>query len=153
MHPQTTSPAKPSETQPDETEPIQTLPDATKPNPPDRPNQAQPSPTHLANRTRPSFSTQPGCPPAHRSCIHDVQRQSCFILGLLAVKPEYQARISRAGALAGLVRLLREANERLTTGVARGTHGGGAARRAADAITNLAHENSEIKVSGASVRT
>ena len=36
----------------------------------------------------------------------DVEKEACFILGLLAVKPEYQSRIASCGALNGLVRLL-----------------------------------------------
>ncbi len=70
------------------------------------------------------------------ACIHavcsaapngaeELEKEACFILGLLAVKPEYQSRIARCNALPGLVRLLRE--------------------HAADALTNLAHENVEIK--------
>ena len=69
--------------------------------------------------------------------------EACFILGLLAVKPEYQIRISQCGALEGLVRLLQQHNLSWTTKAVPGS--GGAARRAADAITNLAHENSDIK--------
>lgn len=78
-----------------------------------------------------------------RSAQEDLEKEACFILGLLAVKPEYQARIAQRGALQGLVRLLREHR---STALARLQPGsGGAVRRAADAITNLAHENVEIK--------
>jgi hypothetical protein len=49
-----------------------------------------------------------------------------------------------AGALPGLVRLLRAHKPTTVTRVVPGS--GGVARRAADAITNLAHENVEIKV-------
>ena len=73
----------------------------------------------------------------------DVEKEACFILGLLAVKPEYQSRIASCGALSGLVRLLRE--HRLGTTTKSQPGSGGAARRAADALTNLAHENSDIK--------
>jgi hypothetical protein len=73
----------------------------------------------------------------------DLEKEACFILGLLAVKPEYQARIAKEGALQGLVRLLKE--HRLTAITKSQPGSGGAARRAADAITNLAHENVEIK--------
>lgn len=72
----------------------------------------------------------------------ELEKEACFILGLLAVKPEYQARIAQSGALAGLVRLLKEPRP---SAASRGPGSGGVARRAADAITNLAHENAEIK--------
>ncbi|KAG1679847.1 hypothetical protein FOA52_012761 [Chlamydomonas sp. UWO 241] len=75
--------------------------------------------------------------------LEEVEKEACFILGLLAVKPEYQSRIASCDALGGLVRLLKEHKLTATTKPQPGS--GGAARRAADAITNLAHENSEIK--------
>ncbi|KAK4355523.1 hypothetical protein RND71_024494 [Anisodus tanguticus] len=73
---------------------------------------------------------------------HDVEKGSAFTLGLLAIKasPEHQQLIVDAGALPHLVNLLerhRDArNSRAVNGVIR---------RAADAVTNLAHENSSIK--------
>ncbi|KAI8471320.1 MAG: armadillo/beta-catenin repeat family protein [Monoraphidium minutum] len=73
----------------------------------------------------------------------EIKKEACFILGLLAVKPEYQAQISQAGALPGLVKLLRAHKPTAVTRVVPGS--GGVARRAADAITNLAHENVDIK--------
>jgi hypothetical protein len=73
----------------------------------------------------------------------ELEKEACFILGLLAVKPEYQSRIARCNALPGLVRLLRE--HRMTSVTKAQPGSGGAARRAADALTNLAHENVEIK--------
>lgn len=84
-----------------------------------------------------------GHPPFYSGLNEDVEKEACFILGLLAVKPEYQSRIASCGALEGLVRLLQQHNLSSTTKAVPGS--GGAARRAADAITNLAHENSEIK--------
>jgi len=73
----------------------------------------------------------------------DIKKEACFILGLLAIRPEFQTRIAGANALPGLVRLL---SAHRTTAVTRQQPGsGGVARRASDAITNLAHENSEIK--------
>ncbi|XP_057959325.1 ARM REPEAT PROTEIN INTERACTING WITH ABF2 isoform X2 [Malania oleifera] len=71
---------------------------------------------------------------------HEVEKGSAFALGLLAVKPEHQQLIVDNGALPHLVNLLTR-------------HKGGSSsravnsviRRAADAITNLAHENSSIK--------
>ncbi|KAG2727487.1 hypothetical protein I3760_01G159600 [Carya illinoinensis] len=71
---------------------------------------------------------------------HEVEKGSAFALGLLAVKPEHQQLIVDSGALSHLVDLLRR-------------HKGGSIsravnsviRRSADAITNLAHENSSIK--------
>lgn len=86
-----------------------------------------------------------------------MRKEACFILGLLAVKPEYQHQIATAQALPGLVKLLAAHNisTPLGRGVSFGGGGGGGqaersgsggvARRAADAITNLAHENLEIK--------
>lgn len=63
-----------------------------------------------------------------------------MLLGLLATKPDYQNRISAAGALPGLVSLLKR------YAPVRGAQPAAAvARRAADAITNLAHENADIK--------
>ncbi|KAL8522976.1 hypothetical protein ACS0TY_013075 [Phlomoides rotata] len=71
---------------------------------------------------------------------HEVEKGSAFTLGLLAIKPEHQQLIVDAGALPWLVNLLKRhsdgANPRVVSGVIR---------RAADAITNLAHENSRIK--------
>jgi hypothetical protein len=76
-----------------------------------------------------------------------VKKEACFIVGLLAVKPEYQAQISSAGALPGLIKLLRAHRPTaVTRPVVPGS--GGVARRAADAITNLAHENVDVKVGG-----
>ncbi|KAL7112892.1 hypothetical protein ACP275_04G029500 [Erythranthe tilingii] len=70
---------------------------------------------------------------------HEVEKGCAFTLGLLAVKPEYQQLIVDAGALPHLVDLLKrhKLNSRAANGVIK---------RAADAITNLAHENSSIKI-------
>lgn len=92
-------------------------------------------------------ANQPPPPPLPRHSFDDVKKEACFILGLLAVKPEYQAAIASAGALGGLVKLLRAHKPTAVTKVVPGS--GGVARRAADAVTNLAHENVEIKVRGA----
>ncbi|KAK9137279.1 hypothetical protein Sjap_007873 [Stephania japonica] len=71
---------------------------------------------------------------------HEVEKGSAFALGLLAVKPEHQQLIVDFGALSHLVDLLKRhrdgSNLRIVNSVVR---------RAADAITNLAHENSSIK--------
>ncbi|KAJ9700275.1 hypothetical protein PVL29_005882 [Vitis rotundifolia] len=71
---------------------------------------------------------------------HEVEKGSAFALGLLAVKPEHQQLIVDNGALSHLVDLLKRhrdgSNSRAVNSVIR---------RAADAITNLAHENSSIK--------
>ncbi|KAF8401677.1 hypothetical protein HHK36_012623 [Tetracentron sinense] len=71
---------------------------------------------------------------------HEVEKGSAFALGLLAVKPEHQQLIVDAGALSHLVALLGRhkdgSNTRAVISVIR---------RAADAITNLAHENSSVK--------
>lgn len=74
------------------------------------------------------------------ACEHEVEKDAAFALGLLAVKPEHQRLIADAGALSCLVSLLKRhgngSNDRAVNGVLR---------RAADAITNLAHENGTIK--------
>ncbi|XP_047941930.1 ARM REPEAT PROTEIN INTERACTING WITH ABF2-like isoform X4 [Salvia hispanica] len=76
-----------------------------------------------------------------RSYEYEVEKGSAFTLGLLAIKPEHQQLIVDAGALPHLVDLLKRhsdvPNSRVVSGVIR---------RAADAITNLAHENSSIKI-------
>ncbi|KAM6545407.1 hypothetical protein CsatB_026143 [Cannabis sativa] len=71
---------------------------------------------------------------------HEVEKGCAFALGLLAVKPEHQQLIVDTGALSHLVDLLK----RYKSGsISRAVNS--VIRRAADAITNLAHENSSIK--------
>ncbi|KAG6426891.1 hypothetical protein SASPL_111129 [Salvia splendens] len=84
---------------------------------------------------------------------HEVEKGSAFTLGLLAIKvnssncmvlslhPEHQQLIVDAGALPHLVDLLKRHNDGPNSRVVSGV-----IRRAADAITNLAHENSSIKI-------
>ncbi|XP_047180748.1 ARM REPEAT PROTEIN INTERACTING WITH ABF2-like isoform X1 [Vigna umbellata] len=71
---------------------------------------------------------------------HEVEKGSAFALGLLAVKPEHQQLIVDSGALIHLVDLLKRHKDGLTSRAINSL-----IRRAADAITNLAHENSSIK--------
>ncbi|KAH1223114.1 ARM REPEAT PROTEIN INTERACTING WITH ABF2 [Glycine max] len=71
---------------------------------------------------------------------HEVEKGSAFALGLLAVKPEHQQLIVDSGALKHLVDLLKRHKNGLTSRAINSL-----IRRAADAITNLAHENSSIK--------
>ncbi|XP_020233914.1 ARM REPEAT PROTEIN INTERACTING WITH ABF2 [Cajanus cajan] len=71
---------------------------------------------------------------------HEVEKGSAFALGLLAVKPEHQQLIVDSGALTHLVDLLKRHKNGLTSRAINSL-----IRRAADAITNLAHENSSIK--------
>ncbi|XP_057423893.1 ARM REPEAT PROTEIN INTERACTING WITH ABF2 [Lotus japonicus] len=73
---------------------------------------------------------------------HEVEKGSAFALGLLAVKPEHQQLIVDSGALTHLVDLLKRQKNGLTSRAINSL-----IRRAADAITNLAHENSSIKTS------
>ncbi|KAK4418274.1 arm repeat protein interacting with a [Sesamum alatum] len=73
---------------------------------------------------------------------HEVEKGSAFVLGLLAIKPEHQQLIVDAGALPPLVDLLKRRGNGLNSSEVNGV-----IRRAADAITNLAHENSSIKTS------
>ncbi|GFP92288.1 arm repeat protein interacting with abf2 [Phtheirospermum japonicum] len=83
-------------------------------------------------------------PPAREGDIdpteHEVEKGSAFTLGLLAIKPEHQQHIVDEGALPHLVHLLKRHKDGLNSQAASGV-----IRRAADAITNLAHENSCIK--------
>ncbi|XP_021291445.1 ARM REPEAT PROTEIN INTERACTING WITH ABF2 [Herrania umbratica] len=71
---------------------------------------------------------------------HEVEKGSAFALGLLAVKPEHQQLIVDSGALSHLVNLLRRHKDGSTSRAVISV-----IRRAADAVTNLAHENSSIK--------
>ncbi|WCJ23718.1 ARM repeat protein interacting with ABF2 [Euphorbia peplus] len=71
---------------------------------------------------------------------HEVEKGSAFALGLLAVKPEHQQLIVDNGALSHLVELLKRQKD---GSISRAVNS--VIRRAADAITNLAHENSSIK--------
>ncbi|PPR81814.1 hypothetical protein GOBAR_AA38896 [Gossypium barbadense] len=71
---------------------------------------------------------------------HEVEKGSAFALGLLAVKPEHQQLIVDSGALSHLVNLLRRHKD---SSISRAVIS--VIRRAADALTNLAHENSSIK--------
>ncbi|PSS06379.1 ARM REPEAT PROTEIN INTERACTING WITH like [Actinidia chinensis var. chinensis] len=71
---------------------------------------------------------------------HEVEKGSAFTLWHLAVKPEHQQLIVDAGALPHLVNLLKRHREGQSYRAVNGV-----IRRAADAITNLAHENSSIK--------
>ncbi|KAK7242996.1 hypothetical protein RIF29_37778 [Crotalaria pallida] len=72
---------------------------------------------------------------------YEVETKCAFTLGLLASKPEHQQLIVDAGALPPLVDLLkrRHCNNSNSEGLPY------LLRRAADAITNLAHENTSIK--------
>ncbi|XP_062177417.1 ARM REPEAT PROTEIN INTERACTING WITH ABF2 isoform X2 [Alnus glutinosa] len=71
---------------------------------------------------------------------HEVEKGSAFALGLLAVKPEHQQLIVYTGALSHLVDLLKRHKDCSSSRAVNSV-----IRRAADAITNLAHENSSIK--------
>ncbi|KAJ9543307.1 hypothetical protein OSB04_023014 [Centaurea solstitialis] len=71
---------------------------------------------------------------------HEVEKGSAFTLGLLAIKPEHQQHIVDAGALPHLVALLKRHSDGENVRTVNG-----AIRKAADAITNLAHENNNIK--------
>ncbi|KAL3651448.1 hypothetical protein CASFOL_004450 [Castilleja foliolosa] len=71
---------------------------------------------------------------------YEVEKGSAFTLGLLAIKPEHQQHIVDHSALPHLVNLLKRHKDGLNSQAVCGV-----IRRAADAITNLAHENSSIK--------
>ena len=72
-----------------------------------------------------------------------MEKEAAFILGLLAVKPEFQTRIANQHAIPHLIRMLHKYN--ISKPRDKQPSKAGAVRRAADAITNLAHENMEIK--------
>ncbi|XP_030548137.2 ARM REPEAT PROTEIN INTERACTING WITH ABF2 isoform X2 [Rhodamnia argentea] len=72
---------------------------------------------------------------------HEVEKGCAFALGHLAVKPELQQLIVDCGALPHLIDLLKRYKDGSTTRAVNSL-----IRRAADAITNLAHENSSIKI-------
>eukprot|EP01018_Ginkgo_biloba_P034226 Gb_07904 [translate_table: standard] len=71
---------------------------------------------------------------------HEVEKDAAFALGLLAVKPEHQHLIADSGALSHLIALLKRRRQSSS-----GRAVNAVIRRAADAITNLAHENGSIK--------
>ncbi|XP_042404917.1 ARM REPEAT PROTEIN INTERACTING WITH ABF2-like [Zingiber officinale] len=75
-----------------------------------------------------------------RPLEHEVENGSAFALGLLAMKPEHQQLINDAGALPLLVNLLKRHKKGYNYWAVNGV-----IRRAADAITNLARGNSNIK--------
>lgn len=75
--------------------------------------------------------------------MEELERDICFILGLLAIKVEHQQSICKHGALPTLVAMIKRYASKKDihfTGIPAQT-----CRRTADAITNLAHENSDIK--------
>jgi HEAT repeat protein len=65
-----------------------------------------------------------------------------YLLGVSLQQPEHQQLIVDAGALPPLVNLLRRQKNTTNSRVVNSV-----IKRAADAITNLAHENSNIKTS------
>ncbi|KAI4373963.1 hypothetical protein MLD38_012018 [Melastoma candidum] len=71
---------------------------------------------------------------------HEVEKGCAFALGLLALKPEHQQLIVDCGALPHLIALLKRHKDGTSARAVNSL-----IRRAADAITNLAHENSSIK--------
>lgn len=77
------------------------------------------------------------------SGVEELERDICFILGLLAIKIEHQTAICDAGALPTLVSMIKRYASRHDIGLA-GVHAQ-TCRRAADAVTNLAHENNSMK--------
>ncbi|KAA8548612.1 hypothetical protein F0562_000296 [Nyssa sinensis] len=85
---------------------------------------------------------EPPCEGGHspKPFEHEVEKGSAFALGLLSVKPEHQQLIVDNGALPHLVDLLKRHKDCCSSRAVNSV-----IRRAADAITNLAHENSSIK--------
>ncbi|KAK7336752.1 hypothetical protein VNO77_17298 [Canavalia gladiata] len=75
-----------------------------------------------------------------QSYEYEVEKGCAFVLGLLAITQEHQQLIVDAGALSCLVNLLKRHK---TSAVSQPLID--LLRRVADAITNLAHENTSIK--------
>ena len=105
---------------------------------------AIPSPTRFPPQPCPP-TPPPTRPPAPQLCsgVEELERDICFILGLLAIKVEHQQAICDAGALPTLVAMIRRyagKHDVHLSGVPAQT-----CRRTSDAITNLAHENNSIK--------
>lgn len=72
----------------------------------------------------------------------DVEKDICIVLGLLGLKPQYRHVVACRPTLTGVVRLLR-AHQQGCLKLA--TASCSVARRAADAITNLAHDSKKVK--------
>ena len=70
----------------------------------------------------------------------DIEKEASYAISLMASRDVNQNRIAKAGALPGLVALLQRYPPQTTGSVPTSV-----ARRAADAVTNLAHENNSIK--------
>ncbi|CAI0448896.1 unnamed protein product [Linum tenue] len=70
----------------------------------------------------------------------EVEKACSFALALIAIQPQYQQVIVDAGALPLLVALLKRHKSHINSGIVPLV-----IRKATDAITNLAHENSNIK--------
>ena len=102
----------------------------------------------FATRSKPEVSVTCMQSLNNSFCVHersdDIEREACLAVGLLAIKPEHQKRIADSNALPRLVALLKRRVSDGQTGRV-GDAATRVARRAADAITNLAHENVLIK--------
>ena len=75
--------------------------------------------------------------------VEELERDICFILGLMAIKSEYQQAICDANALPSLVAIIKRYGNRQDPSLSGAS--AQTCRRSADAITNLAHENNNIK--------
>jgi len=75
--------------------------------------------------------------------VEEVERDICFILGLMAIRVEHQQAICDAEALHTLVSIVKRYAQKHDLQLAGSS--AQTCRRAADAITNLAHENSNVK--------
>ncbi|ERN12670.1 ARM REPEAT PROTEIN INTERACTING WITH ABF2 [Amborella trichopoda] len=85
----------------------------------------------------PSYTEDNEFPKPHE---HEVEKGAAFALGLLAVKPEHQQLVADKGALPLLVALLKRHKKYSSSRSVNGV-----IRKAAEAITSLAHENGSIK--------
>jgi len=77
--------------------------------------------------------------------IAEVLKEACYCMSLLAGKSCHQDRVATAGTIPLLVDIIKRYNSRKTAAKDPTAITASVARRAADAITNLAHENHEIK--------
>uniref|UniRef100_A0A1J3CY25 ARM repeat protein interacting with ABF2 1 n=1 Tax=Noccaea caerulescens TaxID=107243 RepID=A0A1J3CY25_NOCCA len=77
----------------------------------------------------------------HKSCDHKLEKDCAVALGLIAaIQPDYQQLIVDAGAIVPTVKLLKR------RGICCGCMEANAViRRAADMVTNIAHDNPRIK--------
>ena len=75
--------------------------------------------------------------------VEELERDISFILGLMAIRSDYQQAICDANALPILVAIIKRYAQRRDAALSGAS--AQTCRRAADAVTNLAHESNAIK--------